>query len=401
MDTLRKQFPFFATHPDLIYLDSAATTQKPQAVIDVVTEHLSAAANAGRGTYALSNKLEHAIERVRNNLANFLNANGAHEVVFTSGATESMNLVALSWGMHNLKDGDEIVYCPEDHASAVLPWIRLKHDLAEHDITIKLVPFPMARAGDVEPRDVLARVTDRTRLIVLTHVHNVCGDKVGVADIRSKLAPHVRISLDASQSAGHIPLDVQTLGADFVSFSGHKMFAPEGIGVLWVHEDSHAELKPVKVGGGGGSMDENTLQLGTRQMPHLLEAGTQNATGILGLGVALQIIRNTGIENIARHIHTLTRTLIERLQKTDRVVLLPGVASSGCMGGFGIVSFRIDGIFSQEAGFVLAERGILVRTGGHCAARGDAEHDAIRASFHAYNTTDDIDLLVDAIASFA
>lgn len=394
MNDIRSQFPYFASNPDTAYLDSAATTQKPQSVIDAVVKHLSASANAGRGMYPLASKVERKIEDVRNAVARFLNANGSHEVVFTSGATESLNLVALSWGLSNLKDGDEIIYCPEDHASAILPWVRLKRELADRGITIKLVPFSMTPAGDVEPRDVLACITDRTRLIVLTHVHNVYGDKVGVADIRSKLAPHIRISLDASQSAGHIPLDVQTLGADFVSFSGHKMFAPEGIGILWVRENLHGSLSSVKVGGGGGSMDETRLRLDARPMPYLLEAGTYNATGIVGLGAAIQFINDIRIEDIARHTNTLTRTLIDKLRKVERIELLPGVADSPCLGGFGIVSFRLHDMASQEAGFILAEHGMLVRTGSHCAAKGDKEHDAIRVSFHIYNTTDDLDRLI-------
>lgn len=401
MQDIRSQFPFFAAHPDLTYLDSAATTQKPLAVIDAVVSHLSASANAGRGTYALANRAERKIQDVRDTVSRFLNANGSHEIVFTSGATESLNLVALSWGLSHLKDGDEILYCKEDHASAVLPWVRLKETLAERGITIHLVPFAMSDAGDVSAADVIALVGERTRLIALTHVHNVFGDKANVQNIRKGIPPHVRISLDASQSAGHVSLDVQTLGADFVSFSGHKMFAPEGIGILWVHEDLHDSLSPVKVGGGGGSMDETKLRLDARKMPYLLEAGTYNATGIVGLGAAIQFMNQVGIEEIARHMNLLTRTLIDKLRITDRVELLPGVADSGCMGGFGIVSFRIEGMTSQEAGFVLAERGILVRTGSHCAAKGDREHDAIRVSFHAYNTLDDIDRLIDALSLFA
>lgn len=403
MNDLKKEFPYFASNPDIVYLDSAATTQKPRSVIDAVARHLSASANAGRGSYAPATKLRSLIEDIRGSVAHFLNANGSHEVVFTSGATERLNLVALSWGMHNLKDGDEIIYCPEDHASTVLPWVRLRDALAERGISIKLVPFAMSKACDVNAAEVVALVTDRTRLIVLTHVHNVYGDKVNVANIRKSISRNVLISLDVSQSAGHIPLDVRAWGVDFVSFSGHKMFAPEGIGVLWVCEDLHKKLTPVKVGGGSGSMRElyeTDVALDVQPMPYLLEAGTVNATGVIGIGAAIAFINKIGIENIARHSHALTRMLIERLKKTDRVEVLPGIATSCCLGGFGIVSFRIEGVSSQEAGFVLDQHGVLVRTGSHCAATGEKQHNAIRASLHIYNTEEDISRLIDALESF-
>ncbi len=385
----REQFPALTADPGVVYLDSAATTQKPRPVIDAVTAALSGqTANPGRGSYPWSARGARRIAEVREQAVRFIGAAGADEIVFTSGATAGLNAVALSWGLANLADGDEILYGPHDHTSNVYPWVRLRQLLARFGRRISLVPYAVTAAGEADTADIAAKVSPRTRLITVAHVHHVFGGLTTLEELRGRLGPAVRLCFDCTQSAGHVPLDVARLGCDFAVFSGHKMFGVAGTGVLYARRRVHHELTPFLPGGGSGvRLAGDGLGgpcLGGLRMPDGLEGGTPDLSGISALGAAMEFIDGVGLEPIAAHNQALTRFLVERLAGLPGVTLLPGPAWAACPVGYGIVSFRVDGVRSDDVGFALSSRGFYVRTGSHCMAGGEYD-DSVRVSVHAYN----------------
>ncbi len=396
MQNLKDQFPFFVSNPEVIYFDNASTTQKPKVVIDAINKYFTEyCANAGRGSYVIANKVTREVEQVREKVKDFINANSCDEVIFTLGATASLNTVAYSWGLHNLKKDDEIMVCFEDHDSNVLPWINLKNTLETFGIQIKIVPFKNTSAGDANVEDVLSKVTEKTRLIALTHVHNVYGVKTDVEVIREKTRKDILISLDAAQSIGHIPVNVQELGVDFVSFSGHKMFASTGIGVLWINQRIHDQIYPFLVGGGTTVSDiPNTTY---KKLPYLLEGGTENLAGIISLGKAIDFINEVSIEKIQERIVHLSQYLLGKLRALDKVEFLPGIAFCRCAVGYGIIAFNIENMVSQEVGFILDSNNMYVRTGTHCTGSGDQLNDSVRVSLHFYNTEDEIDRFIEVL----
>ena len=402
----REQFPALAADPGVVYLDSAATTQKPRAVIDAVTATLAGpAANPGRGSYPWSTRAEQRIAGVRAQAARFIGAAGADEIVFTPGATAGLNAVALSWGLASLADGDEILYSPFDHTSNVYPWVRLREVLARSGRRVTLVPYRVTAAGEADAADIAAKVTSRTRLITVAHVHHLFGGLTTLEELRGRLGPAVRLCFDCTQSAGHIPVDVGQLGCDFAVFSGHKMFGIAGTGVLYVRRGVHPELAPFLPGGGTGVRLAGDgpagLVLDGLRMPDGLEGGTPDVAGISALGAAMEFIDDIGLEPIAAHNRALTRLLAERLTGLPRVTLLPGVARAACPAGYGIVSFRVDGVRSDDVGFALSSRGFYVRTGNHCLPDGSGYDDSVRVSVHLYNSGYEIERFAALVARIA
>lgn len=394
--SIKTRFPNLCQHPDVVYLDSAATTQKPDQVIAAVNEyHSTATANSGRGNYGWANQVTQKIGEVREKVARFLHAHAADEVVFTAGATDSLHTVLYAWAFHHLADGDEILYSPLDHASNVLPWIHLQGLLARAQIQIKLISYPLEAAGCADIAGLAALITPKTKLITLTHIHNVFGAKTLIETLQTPYRDQIAIVLDASQSIGHIPVDVQNLGVDFVAFSGHKLFASTGVGVLWVHKRRFAQLHPYRLGGGTGDfVDLSWLHLKPDAPPAHLEAGTLNLAGILSLGAALDFIGEIGLSNITDHVLNLTRYLIDQLKQLPHIDFLPGVAAYGCAIGYGIVAFRIEGMAASDVGFILDAHNIYVRTGNHCIYGNANYADSIRVSLQLYNTRADVDRLV-------
>ena len=382
----REQFPALTADPGIVYLDSAATTQKPRPVIDAVTAELAGrTANPGRGSYPWSTRGARRIAEVRAQAARFFGAASAEEIVFTAGATAGLNAVALSWGLANLADGDEILYSPQDHSSNVYPWVHLRQLLARFGRRITLVPYTVTAAGEADVTDIAAKVSPRTRLITVSHVHHVFGTLTTLEELRGRLGPAVRVCFDCTQSAGHIPVDMTRLGCDFAVFSGHKMFGAAGTGVLYARRRVHSELVPFLPGGGSGVRLAGDAMDGLR-MPEGLEGGTPDLAGISALGAAMEFIDGVGLEAIAAHNRALTRFLVERLAGLPQVTLLPGVAWAPCPVGYGIVSFRVTGVRSDDIGFALASRGFYVRTGNHCLPAGSEYEDSVRVSVHAYNS---------------
>jgi len=384
MNNIKKQFPFFTQHPRAVYLDSASTTQKPLSVFDAVeTFYRTENANAGRGNYLLSTSLTKRIETVREETARFLHADKS-EISFTAGATDSQNRLVRSLSTV-LKEGDQILYSPYDHASFVEPWLLLQKQLQHFGINITLVPYQIKKTGEADIQDIFSKVAVKTRLINITHVHNIFGCDSDIFELKKLREQGVLINVDASQSVGHMLVDVEHLGADFLSFSGHKMFALYGVGVLYARKEKQALLSQSFVGGGvkGGV--------------GFFEAGTLDYAAIIGLGKAIEYIEGVGIEQIHRYLAGLTQYALSQLKKVKGIEFAHGPYYWRCADGFGIISFRLDDIDPRDVAFYLGQQGIMVRAGDHCNVTSDTITNTVRVSMHIYNTQEDVDQLVAAL----
>lgn len=400
LSSARALFP--ALDESAVYLDSASTTQKPLPVIEAVRRYHSwHTANAGRGTYPWASSLTRDLETVRARMAGFLGA-FPDEVVFTGGATAGLNAVALSWGLTNLRDGDEILYSPRDHASNVYPWLHLRQLLRGFGREIRLVPYRVTGLGEADIDDVAAKITPRTRLITVAHLHHVFGALSTLEELRGRISPDIALCFDCSQSGGHLPVDVVELDADFAVFSAHKMFGAPGTGVLYCRRRRHGELGPFLPGGNSAVANGDSGLLGG-DMPQRLEGGTHNIPGILALGAALEVLDDFGLDAIANHNRDLTQRLLEGLRQVPNLEFLPGAAHAPCETGYGIVSFTLPGISATDLGFVLSELGFLVRTGAHCVPIENApsDEDSVRVSAHIYNTADEIARFTECVATIA
>lgn len=393
--SFKKYFPALDDQPKLIYLDSASTTQKPRCVLEGMTEYYHRyCANAGRGNYGWAQKVTDSISNVREKIAAFLHARDASEIVFTSGATAGINTIVYAWGLHNLQSGDEILYCPDDHKANVLPWLHLQTLLQRFGTSIQLTPYSITSSGEIDYQGLCAKVSSKTRLIALTHIHNVFGALNDIARIRANVGKDIVLALDASQSVGHLAVDVQKLGIDFLTFSGHKMFAAPGTGVLWIHTRMHDQLSPFLVGGEQEIALPSTpseTHFHTYQMPHLLEAGTLNIAGIISLGSAVDFINDITLTTIERHGRKLTQRLLRQLQQLPETIFLPGIAYSKHPQGYGILAFQLEGYTASELGFILSSQNIFVRVGTHCTRGHATQEDSVRISIHIYNTEEEID----------
>lgn len=398
---LREQFPIFAAHPEVIYFDNASTTQKPRSVIEAMRRFYEVScSNAGRAAYAWSTQLTSAIEEARSAVATFINAE-PEDLAFTSGATDSLNLVAMCWALHNLRDGDEIMICLEDHQSAILPWLNVQAILKRLGMLVRLVPFQMHHSGTYDRRSMREGLSERTRIISLTHVHHVYGMEMDLPELRKMILEGVLISLDCSQSIGHTSVDVKNLGAHFISFSGHKMFAANGTGVLWTHPQIRDRLWPVRVGAKSAALTGiDQFDIDKSRLSGLVECGTLNLPGILSLGEAVKFVESVGLPSIEEHVSGLTRYLYERLVAVPGLEFAPGIGVCGCTRGYGIVSFRISGLSSGDLAAYLDSERIFVRTGDHCRASSDPM-DYLRVSMHVYNSRDEVDRFLEVLLDAA
>lgn len=395
--SVRAQFPALQLASDTVFFDNAATTQKPQSVIDSYNAFFAEeCANAGRASYSRSTRLSARIEATRKRVARFIDAT-AGSACFTSGATESLNLVALGWGLANLKTGDEIMLCLQDHKSTVLPWLNLQSMLRQFGIDIKIVPIRLHYEGDYELKSIREGLSPRTRLVAISHVHHLFGLDMEVGEIRKIVGRKVLISLDASQSIGHRPVSVKRLGVDFLSFSGHKMFSGNGVGVLYVRKALLKKMRPVIVGGGMTQTVGAEFVSDCSSAASLLEAGTQNIPAILSLSAALDFIESIGLETIDDRLSALTRNLYGKLKMLPGIEFSPGVDRCGCHRGFGIVSFRFEQVSTSDLAFLLDSENILVRTGDHCLSTAQEGDDYVRVSLHVYNDEAEIDRLIDVL----
>ena len=394
---IRSEFPLLKRQINgkrLVYVDSAATSQKPQSVLDAMDNYYTTQnANVHRGVYTLAEEATSAFESARARTAKFIGAQDPHELVFTRNATESINLVARTWGYQNLRDGDVVVLTEMEHHANIVPWQMLS---AERGIVIRWIPITADYRLDLSDIDSLL---DGASLLAVTSMSNVLGT---VNDIEKLVAAArsagAKVLVDACQSIPHDPVDVVAWGADFVAFSGHKMMGPTGIGGLWARRELLEEMPPFL---GGGEMIRDVRKDGftTNDVPWKFEAGTPAIAEAIGLGAAVDWLSAVGMENIASHERALTAYALEQLTSAfgDEITIYGPPTAEGRGSA---VSFLFDEIHAHDISQVLDEDGVCVRAGHHCAKplmRVLGVPATSRASFAIYNTFEDIDALVEAL----
>jgi cysteine desulfurase/selenocysteine lyase len=392
MSTWRKDFPIFTSHPDLVYLDTAATSQKPKVVVDKVTQvYTEMNANIHRGIYDLSQQTTEQFEAARQKVADFIGTKHPSEVIFTSNATEAINLAAYGWARKHLKAGDIILTSEMEHHSNLVPWLRLKE---ERGVEIVYLPVTKDYRLNYE-RDIDFK---RVKLVALTHASNVLGTVNPIREIvaffREK-APDIKVLVDAAQSVPHIPVNVQDLGADFLAFSSHKMLGPSGVGVLWAKQELLEDMDPLLVG--SHMIDTVTKDKATwAQLPDKFEPGTRNIEGVIGLGAAIDYLQDVGMEKVAAYEHEVTEYALEQFKKHGIQLFGPSDAHDR----LGVFSFAVGNVHAHDVAEILNRSHVAVRAGHHCAqplmqclgVTGTA-----RASLYLYNTTADLDALMAAI----
>ncbi len=393
VEAIRRDFPILETvvyGKPLVYLDNGASAQKPRQVLDVIQDsYAHSYANVHRGLHFLSNKATDAFELAREKVRGFLNAAHADEIVFTRSATESINLV--SYGLaDDIGEGDEIVLTVMEHHSNIVPW----HFLRERK-GAKLVFVPVADDGSIAVEDFARAIGPRTRLVAMTHMSNVLGTVTPVREVVDLAhAQGVPVLVDGSQAAVHMPVDVQALGCDYYVFTGHKMYGPTGIGILYGRAKALDRLRPFN--GGGEMISEVTEDTVTYNAPpHRFEAGTPPIVQAIGLGAALDYIEAVGRERIAAHEAELGAYAHERLSAVNSLRIYGTAPGKGA-----IVSFDLEGIHAHDVSMVIDREGVAVRAGTHCAQpllRRFGVTSTCRASFAMYNTMGEVDALAEAL----
>lgn len=386
----REDFPMLKDNK-IIYFDNGATTLKPQKVIDSIVEYYSDyTANAHRGDYKNSLKVDEMYEGVRKKVRDFINAKETSEITFTTGTTDSMNLIVFGYFKNILKKDDEVLITESEHASNILPWFIL-----EKEIGIKVKYIPLNKKNEVTIENVEKSITEKTKVISLAHITNVIGDIRPIREI-SILAhkKNIYMVVDAAQSISHLEVDVQKLDIDFLAFSAHKIYGPTGVGVLYAKFELLDKITPKNYGGGMNATFTNDGYVELREIPTRLEAGTPNIAGVIGLGAALDYISNIGLETIKEYEHKLKRYLISKLKELDFIEIY-NQHNSGS-----IVAFNIRGIFSQDTAVYLDKYNICVRAGNHCAKILNNVfnvNNTCRISLSFYNTKEEIDKLIEVL----
>ncbi|SDY92482.1 cysteine desulfurase [Jannaschia faecimaris] len=395
VDAIRAQFPILSREVNgkpLCYLDNGASAQKPQVVLDTIQRAYGQDyANVHRGLHTLSTISTENYEAVRGTTAKFLNAPSEDHIVFTSGTTEALNLVSYGWAAPRMKAGDEIVLSIMEHHANIVPWHFLRERLG-----VKLVWVETDVNGDLDPQAVLDAVTDRTKLIAITHVSNVLGTVVDVKSIcTGARAKGVPVCVDGSQAAVHMPVDVADIGCDFYAITGHKLYGPSGSGAVFIRPERMAEMVPF-MGGGDMIRDVHRDTVIWNDPPHKFEAGTPGIVQTIGMGAALNWMMDIGMDNIQAHEADLTAYARMRLDGLNWLNVQGKSANKAA-----IFSFTLDGAaHPHDISTVLDKKGVAVRAGQHCA-QPLMEHMGInatcRASFGVYNTQAEVDTLIDAL----
>ena len=379
---------FLMLNEKIVYFDSGATTLKPKILSEATSNYYNHySANAHRGDYDISLRVDKEYEHTRKLVKELLNAKDTKEIVFTSGATDSLNKIIFGYFKYILNEGDEILLTKSEHASNILPWFELASELG---LVIKYIDLT-----DNEVKIDNINITDKTKVISLAHVTNVLGDIRPIKEI-TKLAHEkgIYVLVDGSQSVPHMKVDVEDLDIDFLAFSAHKMLGPTGLGILYGKEKYLNKIHPINVGGG---MNSSFSYDGTREyndLPHRLEAGTPNIAAVIGFGKVIEYINNIGIENIHKHEIELKKYAVLRLKEIPNIVIY----NENTLGG--IIAFNYEGIFAQDLAIYLNKHGICVRAGNHCAKMLKDEigiKNTCRISFYLYNTKEEIDYLIEVL----
>lgn len=394
VEEIRADFPILARTvygKPLVYLDNGATTQKPRCVVDAITdEYYSVNANVHRGVHFLSQQATELHEASRETVRRFINARSTNEIVFTRGTTESINLLASSFGEAFLGEGDEVIVSTMEHHSNIVPW-----QLLQMRKGIKLRVIPINDCGELLLDEYERLFTERTRIVCVTHVSNVLGTVNPVKDMIATAHAHgVPVLVDGAQSIPHMPVDVQALDADFYVFSGHKVYGPTGVGVLYGKEEWLDKLPPYQ--GGGEMIQHVSFERTTfNELPFKFEAGTPDYIGTTGLARALDYITTLGMDRIAAYEHDLTEYATRRLKEIPGMRIFGEAAEKGS-----VISFLVGDIHHFDMGTLLDRLGIAVRTGHHCAQplmQRLGIEGTVRASFALYNTKEEIDALVAGV----
>ena len=396
MKNYKKAFPIFEKNKDLVYLDSAATSQKPKVVLDAIQEYYETYnANVRRGLYPIAEKATEKVEEVRKKVAKFINAKDSSEIIFTRNTTEAINLVMNTWGEKNVQKGDIVLTTIMEHHSNFVPWQQLAK--------IKGAKFEVVDFGENFKFQISNFKSNtniqKTKILAITHVSNVLGTvnpiKEIIKEVR-KINPHIKVLVDGAQAVPHLKVDVQDLDADFYAFSGHKMMASTGIGVLYGKKNLLEEMSPFLFG--GEMIREVTLEKTTfADIPFKFEAGTPDIAGIISLGAAIEYLNTTGIENVQKHENDLLKYCLSEL---ERIKGLKVYGPKSIDKRAGVISFSIDGIHAHDIAQVLGDMNICIRAGHHCA---QPLHDRLgiaataRASFYVYNNEDDINKLIEGL----
>jgi len=394
VNAIRKDFPILhqKVHgKELIWFDNAATTQKPHQVIDAIKhfyEHDNS--NIHRAAHTLAARSTDAYESAREKVKNFIGASSTEEIIFVRGTTEGINLVTQTYGWKFIQPGDEIIVSTLDHHANIVPWQQLAKEKGA-----KLLAIPINNNGDVLLEDYEKLLGPRTKFVSIGHVNNTFGTISPVKQmIESAKRWGARVLIDGAQSVAHTPINVQDLGADFFVFSGHKIYAPNGIGVVYGKKEL-LDIIPPWQGGGNMIKDVTIEETQFSEPPAKFEAGTPNVADAVGLGYALDYVNKVGIENISRYEHYLTEYAREQLAKIDGLRLIGNPKER-----VSVVSFELAGIPTPEVGRLLDQEGIALRAGHHCAQpalRRLGVEASVRPSFAFYNTTQEIDKLVKAV----
>ena len=388
----KDEFPILQERK-ISYLDSGATTQKPQCVIDAIESYYKECnANPHRGAYSLSIEATEEYESTREKIAKFINARNREEIIFSKNATESLNLIAYSYGLDNLKKDDEVVLSIMEHHSNLVPW-----QYVTKKTNSKLKFMYINKDYELSKEEIELKITDKTKVVGITHVSNVLGTINNVKEIiKYAHKKGAIVIVDASQSIPHMKIDVQDLDADFLVFSGHKMFAPLGIGVLYGKKELLNKMTPFLM---GGDMIEYVYEQNTTfaPLPNKFEAGTQNVEGVIGLGAAIDYIEKIGYKEIQNVEAAITKYAVNELSKLDFLELY---ITSHLENHSSVISFNIKGVHPHDVASILDSNGVCVRSGNHCAQpllRYLGMDSTCRASFSIYNTKEDVDNLVEAL----
>ena len=388
----REDFPLLKE--DIIYFDNSATSLKPKCVIDKITDYYTNyPANAHRGDYDLSYKVDQEYEETRNLVKEFINAEYLEEIIFTNGTTDSLNMIVDGFFANLFEANDEVLLTTSEHASNILPWFRL---VKKNNIEINYIPLDSNYYLTID--NLKKVITPKTKVISIAGITNVIGDIRPIKEI-CKLAHenNIFVVLDAAQMAPHMKIDVKDLDVDFLAFSAHKMCGPTGVGILYGKKELLEHLEPTVLGGGMNESFDNPEEIYLKELPTRLEAGNRNIAGVIGLGEASRYLNKIGMDNIHKYELSLRKYLVDKLLPLKHIDIINIESDSG------IVTFNVSNIFSQDVAYYLNKYNICVRAGNHCAKilkSSVGVNNTVRISLYFYNTYEEIDDLVELLSNY-